>query len=318
MSINIKAHQSLNNKIGFYLTEKKRVVQQVEEEAGEEYSLRVIKKKIEDALKNLNISFWLEKEGVRTPISLQIVLGSGGQKYAWKLSDQNVLMLPNYDADHAPKIAGSWGASVQEEVRVSQFLNQHDLLNCNHQFVKVFLDPQSEDYLPAFVSDSFDELKRKNIFVVEGKSNKTSPWLKEKNRVLFQNEANLLNEESWDEVLKPFVSDMTKIIKYGIPAYGDSFNFAIQKRDDTNFPYQVRYFGLDFSKKSEHHFLPLNERGDFSPKIVHKKASNLLSEYLERIMEIEYSRHPGHKDYSQLKKSLVDKYAQAIAQNFKN
>lgn len=310
----IEQHNLLKSKINQFLAEKKGIERKILNEASDGYRPKAVKEKIDEALKNVNVTLWLEQDGERRSITLQNIVGSGGQKKAWQVTDRNVLMLPNYDGESVSCIANSWEKTVTEELMVSRFLTQQNLLSCNHQFVKIFISPQSESFIPAYLSDSFEHLKKNNLFILEGKTNKSGTWLKEKIHFFFQNTDDKLNEECWDEVLKPLVLDISKIIKYGIPAYGDSFNIAVYKREDANCagsPYHVRYFGLDFSKKSEHQVLSLIERTNLSPEIVKKEAASLLSQFLERLMEIECPF-----DYTSLKNSLVNRCAQEISRQF--
>ncbi|MBS0604169.1 MAG: hypothetical protein JSS60_03915 [Verrucomicrobia bacterium] len=311
-------HFSLKKTIIEFETQKETAESTIWAEAGDEYNVRRVKEKISAAQKEIKFSLWIEDGGEKQCITLQKILGDGGQKKAWEVSEKSALLLPNYDTDSHEIAQEYWESTVSQEVRVSQFLSKHDMLSCCHRLVKVFPNQNSSSFVYAYVSDSFEFLKSKNIYIIEGKSDKMGTWLKGNNQFLFQNPDDRLNEKCWDEVFEPLLGDISKIVTYGIPAAGDAFNIAIQaqsKTMPTSSKYQVRYFGMDFGCKSENSRLSFKERVHLPPAEMQLEVSSLVSRYVGRVMEIEFHGQTEKVDYSGLKQSLIEKYTKSIAQN---
>jgi len=173
-------------------------------------------------------------------------LGLGGSKHAWKLENGQALIVPNTALENLAKTdLKNWSRIVKEEVEMSKFLTQVDILNPRSEQVSLsFIYDGKECTIPAYTSQSFQTLaEQENLFVVDCKNHKSSTW---RGQDLFASKQERVDLKNWDALVMPLVEDMKKIVKYDIPNNSDSSNYAIQK---TTEGYSVRYFGFDFSSK---------------------------------------------------------------------
>jgi hypothetical protein len=135
---------------------------------------------------------------------------------------------------------------TQTEVFMSKKLNAIGLLSPFSKLVGVSFSCEETPYIPAIISSSFNQLKEKGIFILEGKS-LAGTWQRGKD-FLFPSDEDRFNENQWDKAISPLLTDIAKICIYSIPVSGDSRNMAIIKKSSGE--YELRYFGFDFSWKT--------------------------------------------------------------------
>jgi hypothetical protein len=260
---------------------------------------------------------YVTDETGKHPETLLGVLGRGGSKKAIQVARGRALILPNMDVDPTAHIAGRWERMVLEEVKMSQILNRLGLLSPLSEQVSVTLTESSENVIPAYISESFENLSLKGCFIIDTKNSDSSTW-KEGEHSLFQSDEERLSEKNWDSVFDSALTDIAKICLYDIPAGGDSLNIAIVKKssDSAVCQHEVRYFGFDFS--SNHGFLaiPDEHRPSTSPNM--DKATRLLNSIIDNIFFCEFGRRYDYGDESanlgNLKDRLVQRYIKDVAE----
>ena len=75
---------------------------------------------------------------------------------------------------------------------------------------------------------------------------------------MFSRSEDRLIERNWDGVFDSMITDIAKICVYDIPVNEDSLNFVVVKKPiaaTSASPFEVRYFGFDFSSK--YRWLPI-------------------------------------------------------------
>lgn len=109
-------------------------------------------------------------------VGIAKILGKGGSKKALLLTDGRVLLVPNTDVDSLDEIQQRWKRMVDEECKMSEFLQKVGLLGL--QLLKVKVRPQmgSEEEFVACITDSFDALKAKQLYVIDRKNHESSTW----------------------------------------------------------------------------------------------------------------------------------------------
>ncbi len=193
------------------------------------------------------LSLYIEDEhgNTRKQEPMERLLGNGGCKSAIQLSEGKALLIPTKDTVAWPRI-------VEEEVQMSKFLQQIGLLGVQLQKVKVFPEKDSEHCIPAYVTDSFDHLKEKNIYIIDIKNSKSSTWVGDNK--LFNSIADAEHPENWKPFIDLLIKDIAKLVHYQLPVRGDSFNVAIVGGQDG---YKIRYFGFDYTKLFEKTLIPI-------------------------------------------------------------
>lgn len=180
------------------------------------------------------------------------IVGKGGSKKAVLLEYGRVLMVPNEDVEPLKSIVDRWNRIVNEEVSTSNLVNGIGLLAVASRRVTLSLSPDvKESTISAYVCESFENLGRtKNLFIIDNKNESSSTWKKS----LFSKTQDRFDEAKWDLALEDLLVDISKMFLYNLPCNRDTLNIAVQ--ENPNFisgksaPYKARYFGFDFSSKS--------------------------------------------------------------------
>lgn len=262
-------------------------------------------------------SVYLNDETGRHEETLGGILGAGGSKKAVALTEGRALIIPNMDTDPLKHIVPRWKRMVYEEVKMSKFLTEIGILNPVSKKVSLSI---SEDpfaaRIPAYVCETFDSLaSTKGCFIIDIKNPLSSTWQQDEN-FLFDSEEDRLADSNWDSVLDSLLTDVSKMLKYGIKPEFDSLNLAIVKKPSTSTKcqYEVRYFGFDFSSKYHKLTLPSHEASVTSPDL--DQAVALFDLVLSEVFFSEFgfrSRFGADSEKLQnLKKHLILKYAPVI------
>lgn len=244
------------------------------------------------------------------------VLGRGGSKKAIQIAKGRALILPNMDVDPIANIARRWERMVLEEVKMSKILNRLGLLSPLSEQVSVTLTESSENVIPAYMSETFENLSLKGCFIIDTKNSDSSTW-KQGEHSLFQSDEERLSEKNWDSVFNSVLTDITKICLYDIPAGGDSLNIAVVKKasDSAVCQYEVRYFGFDFSSKYESLVIPNAENRSSTPPNVHR-ITRLLNVIIDNIFFCEFGRRydcgAESANLRNLKDRLLQRYAKDV------
>lgn len=200
------------------------------------------------------------------------ILGQGGCKRAYQLSNGRALILPNMSVDGLTEIQSRWSRIVEEEVWMSKLLQENGLLGMQMQKVNVYAEEDAEHSIPAYIAESFEALAERHIYVIDVKNSSSSTWKGK----LFDSLDEANNPENWRPVLEHLATDISKLIHCQFPLGGDSFNIAVVKELSG---YKIRYFGFDFTEKSGP--LPTKKiRGeeDFSSKV--ERAFSIAIEHV--------------------------------------
>lgn len=211
-------------------------------------------KKAIELIKRLGLTsviFITDKTGRRSEKWVQS-LGTGGCKRAILLESGRALLLPNCDCDSIAEIAFRWSRVVYEEMAVSNFLTSLGILSSQPNKVAVsFSTSGYEGSIPAYTAFSFEALaKEKGIFIIDLKNYQSCTWKIGKD--LFKNKTDRFVDSNWDFVVDHLLDDVAKVSVYNFQTSGDSLNLAIVKNPGgLASDYQIRYFGFDFSSKSE-------------------------------------------------------------------
>lgn len=236
-------------------------------------------------------------------LKLGRLLGEGGSKRAFSLSNGEVLLLPQ-------RLAGlaKWDRQVTEEVAVSKRMSSLGLLNVQSRKVKVFLSREGSEGLPAYICPSFEQLKREGIFILDVKNRKSSTW----KQSFFQEGENRYEFDSWVPILKPLIRDLFILANNHLVFAGDSQNLAVLTNRKDRI---VRYFGFDFSAKNfalDRRFVLL-EKEDPEAKV-----GRILSYFLEELFFSQLDFDTGQanqslpKEYQDLIKEFEKRYRELL------
>ena len=264
-------------------------------------------------------TLYVTDETGKHPETLLAVLGRGGSKKAIQVARGRALILPNMDVDPTAHIAGRWERMVLEEVKMSKILNRLGLLSPLSEQVSVALTESSDGLIPAYISETFENLSLKGYFIIDTKNPDSSTWKwQQKKHSLFQSDEKRLSEENWDSVFHSALTDIAKICLYNIPVEGDSLNIAVVEKasDSAVCQHEVRYFGFDFSSK--HAFLEIPDAENISstpPDI--DKAMGLLNSIIDHVFCCEFGKSylygPESANLRNLKDRLAQRYIQDVA-----
>ncbi len=242
-------------------------------------------------------------------------LGKGGCKKAIQLANGRALMLPNLEDKYTylSTIAERWDRIVIEEVKMSEILHRIGLLSPSYERVTVSLSDSSQQMIPAYISESFENLSNKGWLIIDQKNKDSSTWKEGKNH-LFQTDEERFNESNWDTVVDSLLNDIVKICVNGIPIQEDSSNIAVVKNpsDEATCPYKLRYFGFDFSKK--YSLLEIPEKQEYSSADLYKdNANKMLRRLLLTVLtyELNYKYLVDKKIYD-LGDRLVNRYSEEM------
>jgi hypothetical protein len=255
-------------------------------------------------------TLYVTDETGKHPETLLGVLGRGGSKKAIQVARGRALILPNMDVDPTAHIAGRWERMVLEEVKMSKILYRLGLLSPLSEQVSVTLTESSENVIPAYISESFENLSLKGCFIIDTKNSDSSTW-KRGEHSIFQSDEERLSEKNWDSVFDSALTDIAKICLYDIPAEGDSLNIAIVKKasDSAVCQHEVRYFGFDFSSKQGFLEIPDAENRSSTPANI-DKATRLLNSIINYVFFFEFGRRYDYGDESASLRNLKDRLAQ--------
>lgn len=235
------------------------------------------------------------------------ILGRGGSKTAFQIAKGRALLLPNV------YISNVWERMVAEEVKMSQILTRLGLLSPLSEEVSIILDGVQ---MPAYVSETFENLGlRKGWFILDMKNSYTSTW-KEGENFLFQSDTERLNEKNWGCVIDVLLTDIAKICLHHVPVGTDSLNIAIVRKNSLEIcPYEIRYFGFDFSSK--YHALDISKIEEQpSAQFDVERAENILNAILDYVFMWEfgekYSYGEDKEKLQNFQKQLVQEQSQEL------
>lgn len=261
--------------------------------------------------------------GVTREETLLRVLGRGGSKKAVEIEGGRALILPNTDVDDFIGIMYRWKRMVDEEVAMSDLLIRLGLLSLSSKRVQISFSLEGkEGVIPAYLTESFASLAQtKGWFIIDTKNRQSSTW-KFKTKFLFGSQEERLKEENWDSVVNMLLSDVAKIYFHNLPAFGDALNIAIVKNLPQKgvSPYEVRYFGFDFSSKWGAISQPkIREK---PPEFIDPNTiSRLLNGILDSVFFYEFGRTYDYDQeglpFRNLKDKLVEKYTPMIIEKIK-
>jgi hypothetical protein len=191
-------------------------------------------------------TFYVKVDGVTIVTTSKKRVGCGGSKCAYNLTDNLVLVLPS-----SIREANSyWPGMIDEEVGMSDLLTRNGLLSPKHKKGQVYKSMEDNDLgIPCFISRSFSSLALEGIYVYD--LNGQDRYFDDKNGIFVTSNQDLRDTVAWDFILKILLMEIPIMYAYELPDSGDSFNLAIIRSDETSLisPYQIRYFGFDFSSK---------------------------------------------------------------------
>jgi len=165
-------------------------------------------------------------------------LGSGGSKTAWEFTPEYVIMLPNIDTSG---YLGYWPLMVENEVKMSNYLREYNLLTTNNFKVHVEVNGQ---YVPAYVSDNFEYLARNGYYAIDRKNSSSSLW---KGKTFVGDD--IFNVDKWYSAVEWLIDDYEMLVRLGLDGYiegADSSNFIVFEREN-----KIRYYGFDFASKQD-------------------------------------------------------------------
>lgn len=261
-------------------------------------------------------SLYVENGTGKQQENLLEILGQGGCKKAIKISGDRALILPNMDVDSVSDVSQRWERVVLEEVAMSKALTSIGLLSPLLQQVNLSLNENSEDVIPAYISETFESLtKTRDCYIIDHKNLNDSEWGKLKKH-FFNSEKERLNEKNWKPIIDSMLTDIAKICMYDIPISSDSLNVAIMKNprnsQDGESEYEIRYFGFDFSSKNTPLSIPKLEKKNLSTDH-RKKVEYLLFSLLESVFFLEFDEKIYLKKHViEFLDKLVAKYSKEV------
>ena len=175
-------------------------------------------------------------------------LGGGGTKTAHHLNGTDfVVLLPN-EVDGAP-LERVFPRICHEEETIYKYMHEHSIaLSLPVKTCCVTLDDNK--VLFGLYAPSFESYVNKGAYVLDSKDRHASCW----NSKLCINPT-FFDPDSWLPIFTPLVQDLERLLHAGITPFGDCLNFIITTPAFTNnhvdslVPYQVRFFGFDFTSK---------------------------------------------------------------------
>jgi len=215
------------------------------EEKEQKLFMSIVHKYIE------NMQVFLAADGELVSVTLKSVLGSGGSKNAVSFvqdgkesnESEEVLMLPNVNL-------AMWHRIVEEEVKVSEEMSKLGILNVQSKRTDLYLEREdaAKIFFASYKCPSFKSLAAKGIFVVDIKNSGSSTWPRKKSLINLDDKK--YNVDTWKPLVEPLAKDLYKLVNNNLIFGSDSSNFAIQRTENTNPEYVIRYFGFDFSSKA--------------------------------------------------------------------
>lgn len=205
------------------------------------------------------------------------ILGSGGSKRAYELENGTALLMPNGGSLCSYASSKKWSEMIDEEIMGSRRVKELGLLACNLEKTTVFMTNDSTIGVPAYLTETFNQLSLKGMWVIDQKNSESSTW----DKSFFHETAESLDEKNWEKVLNPFLKDIAKLLANNFWLFADNVNMAVLEKSDQSdgVKYEVRYFGFDFSSKcSQLSFKKLSseEISSLVPPIVGDSLSCLM------------------------------------------
>ena len=173
------------------------------------------------------------------------VLGYGGSKRAYALEGGMALLLPNTLVLNNSSRSVLWSRMVEEELTATRRVRELGLFACNLEKVQVFMTTESSTSIPAYRTETFSQLSKKGIWIIDNKNPTSSTW----DKSLFKDGVDRFDEKNWEPILSPFLVDIAKLITNNFLLHDDNVNIAIV--EDEGKSYKIRYFGFDFSSRYE-------------------------------------------------------------------
>lgn len=193
-----------------------------------------------------NRSVIIETEEGEFTAQLELPINCGGSKCAYKITEDIVLMLPNYRGRSISGRYVGWERVAREELEVSEFLTSVNILNPNHKKVRVtFMENDQPVSFNTYISNNFEGLKKQGIDVIDLKKSSDISY------PFYNKDADEKDLTNWHPLLDHLIEDVIILYRYQIPIGGDSLNFAMVRSNNPNLvtPFSLRYFGFDFTNK---------------------------------------------------------------------
>lgn len=264
-------------------------------------------------------SLFIKDENGRQEVKLARKLGNGASKIAILLENGKALLIPNLLSNSLSEMAEMrWDRMVQEETAMSQVLSSVGLLSPMSKLVEISFSAKAvEGTIPAYVSESFENLGSKmGLFILDRKNSYSSTWQSEKDS-FFKHSGDQLNVENYDSIMTPLLADVVKMCIYGIPDDYDSLNLAVVKKNSgikdgekSKSEFEARYFGFDFSDKKAPISVPTMKKLPID-KTMEQRARDLMACFVSRIFMNEFGLtdiDPMDVAVSRLFNQLIDRY----------
>lgn len=258
------------------------------------------------------------------PIYLQDVSGSiravnctflneGGSKKIYKISDSEVLIVPNIQNGVGKDL---WDRLCNEELSIGEHVKKLNLLTPENIPVNISLSTDFEGpILKAYVTRNFYDLAKKDGFIII-ESLIASPIWKQYPLNLFPNYSDKLIEENWNKATVKLLDDLAIAYIHKIPLNYDSVHLVIfhQPKDsdkDTKV-YELRLFFYDFTDKRQ-----ILDLDDLKHNIIQKNriSSTKIERYVDMVFDIIF-RYEFNSIYrpstQELEKKLIENYAQYV------
>lgn len=174
-------------------------------------------------------------------------LGGGGTKTAYGLqgTDYAVLVPNEVDGLQLEKV---FPRICYEEETMFNYLSTNDIApSLPVKTCTVTLD--NGKTLPALYAPCFESFMEAGAYVLDSKEPYSCCW----NPRLCMNPT-FYDVDSWVPIFEPLIQDLKRLVGAGIVPLGDCLNFVIttpasKYHVNPAVPYQVRFFGFDFSSK---------------------------------------------------------------------
>jgi hypothetical protein len=236
-------------------------------------------------------------------------LGSGGNKQAIKISNNEVLLIPNNDClQHLDSTMSYWPRLVQEEVGVARIFTRLGLLTpVDRQVMLLPSIHSTSSFVPAYISHTFESLAKKGIFFLSH-TETASTWRRGEDFLIATKEERL-QEKNWDPLFEPILEDLSLIFQYQLPAFDDAFHVAIVKNNLNQFA--IRYFAFDFAGRFASLEIPALQKA--SDQINLKMVKMRLSEIVDMVFCWESGGFgEEYSSYEALRTGLIEKYAENV------
>lgn len=230
------------------------------------------------------------------------ILGEGGSKVAIQMSSGKALIACN------SPMSVMWKRMVSEEVGMSRFLTSLGMLSPLSERVTISFSANSNEEIPAYVSQTFENFREThNCFIIDVKNKESCTWVSGRD-FLFKSDEERFVEENWDSAVNSLMDDIAKLVLFKVPCDSDFMNIAIilKPSESTLCQYEIRFFGFDYSSKIESR--PVPKLPAQAPNM--ESVESLLNNILATIFYREFSNSPAYP--GDLKERLVARYSKEI------